>query len=244
MTSASPRIGTLKEKPLHASLKRYCAEPGDCFEVPVDGYVIDIVRGDLLVEIQTRGFSSMKRKLADLLAAGHRVRVVHPIAADRHIVRLDDDGTVLGRRRSPKHGRPIDVFAELVGIVDSLSHPGIELDLVMTLEDEYRVYRPGKAWRRNGWTVLERRLLGVAETIEIRSLGHLVAMLPEDLPEVFTTADLAEGLGCTRRLAQQMTYTLREAETIRVVGKRGNVLLYEVGGDLGVGPGQERRDEA
>jgi hypothetical protein len=62
----------LREKPLHASLKLWCATDGDLFEEPVDGFVIDVVSDDLLIEIQTGGFSSMKRKLKALLAADHR----------------------------------------------------------------------------------------------------------------------------------------------------------------------------
>ena len=46
-------IGLLNEKPLHASLKQWYARPGDRFEVAVGGFVIDIVRDDLLIEIQT-----------------------------------------------------------------------------------------------------------------------------------------------------------------------------------------------
>ena len=41
-------------KPLHASLKAWYAEAGDRFEVAVDGYVIDLVRDDLLIEIPDR----------------------------------------------------------------------------------------------------------------------------------------------------------------------------------------------
>ena len=39
-------IGLLNEKPLHASLKQWYARPGDRFEVPVHGFVIDIVRDE------------------------------------------------------------------------------------------------------------------------------------------------------------------------------------------------------
>ena len=45
-------IGSLHEKSLHAALKAWCLQPGDHTEVPVDGYIIDIVRGDLLIEVQ------------------------------------------------------------------------------------------------------------------------------------------------------------------------------------------------
>jgi len=41
-TANVPGIGTLRERPLHASLKRWYAEPDDRTEVAVDGYVIDL----------------------------------------------------------------------------------------------------------------------------------------------------------------------------------------------------------
>jgi len=66
-------IGLLNEKPLHASLKQWYARPGDRFEVPVDGFVIDIVRRresegseDLLIEIQTRNLAAINSKLIRL----------------------------------------------------------------------------------------------------------------------------------------------------------------------------------
>ena len=61
-----PGIGLLNEKPLHASLKTWYAQPGDRFEVAVDGFVIDIVRDSLLLEIQTANFSAIKSKQTNL----------------------------------------------------------------------------------------------------------------------------------------------------------------------------------
>ncbi|MHC4563962.1 MAG: hypothetical protein ACYS8X_14490, partial [Planctomycetota bacterium] len=63
MPNAAPHIGTLNEKPLHAALKDYYAEPKDRLEVEVDGFYVDLVRGDQLVEFQTAGFSAIRRKL-------------------------------------------------------------------------------------------------------------------------------------------------------------------------------------
>ena len=63
----SPEIGTLNEKPLHAALKDWYAQPGDQFEVSVDGFVVDLVRGDLLVEVQTGNFAAIKRKVKALV---------------------------------------------------------------------------------------------------------------------------------------------------------------------------------
>ena len=85
------QIGTLNEKSLHASLKAWYAEPDDQFEVKVDNFFIDIVRQDLLIEIQTRGFTAMKRKLHKLLAAGHPVHLIHPIAQEKWIIKQAAD---------------------------------------------------------------------------------------------------------------------------------------------------------
>ncbi len=41
-------IGLLNEKPLHASLKKWYAQPEDRFEVTVDGFVIAIELGERL----------------------------------------------------------------------------------------------------------------------------------------------------------------------------------------------------
>src|SRR6478752_9157434 len=91
-------IGVLREGPLHRDLKGLLAAPGDSFEVRVDGYVIDLVRADgELVEIQTGSFSALRTKL-DALLDRHRIRVVHPIPAQRRIVRVNDDGEVLSSR--------------------------------------------------------------------------------------------------------------------------------------------------
>lgn len=53
------QIGELNEKPLHAALKAWYAGPGTRMEVPVDCgqrvYVIDLLQGDLLIEIQVTG---------------------------------------------------------------------------------------------------------------------------------------------------------------------------------------------
>ena len=95
-------IGVLREGPLHAAVKTLLAAPGDRLEVPVGRFVVDLVRADgELVEVQTGGFGALGNKL-DALLDEYRIRVVHPVAAERRIVRVDEHGQVLAARRSPK----------------------------------------------------------------------------------------------------------------------------------------------
>lgn len=228
MTGEAPKIGTLREKPLHASLKRWYSRHGDSVEVPVDEFVVDLVRDGQLIEVQTRSFSALKKKLTVLLDRGHRVRIVHPIAVDRWIVKVANDGTILSRRLSPKHGSPLDLFTELVSFPDLLARPGLDIDVISTQQEEYRTHIPGRSWRRKGWTVAERRLLSVIETQVIGDADDLVRLLPVDLGGSFTTADIAVGSGCSRRTAQQAAYCLRVGGAIVPVGKQGNAVEYRL----------------
>jgi hypothetical protein len=222
------RIGTLNEKPLHAALKQWYAQPGDLTEVSVDGFTIDIVRGDLLIEIQTRNLSAIKRKLMSLVEQ-HPVRLVYPIAQDKWIVRQSRNGQRtpgVGRRKSPKRGTVELVFEELVSLPHLLTHPNFSLDVLLIQEEEVRRQAGTRSWRRKGWAIHERLLLQVVERRLFETPDDLLALLPLALTEPFTTTDLAQATGHPLWLAQKMAYCLREMGAITAVGKRGRGLLY------------------
>jgi len=216
-----PGIGLLNEKPLHASLKQWYARPGDRFEVPVDGSVIDIVRDDLLIEIQTRNFFAIKAKL-NKLTRSHPVRLIYPIVQEKWIVR----GAM--RRKSPKKGRIEDLFWELVSIPQLLSNPNFSLEVLMIREEEVRRYEKKRRWRRKGWLIEGRRLLKVVDQRLFVASTDWLGFLPQGL-ESFTTSDLATGMNTRRDLAQKMAYCLREGRMIELIGKRGRANLYRVG---------------
>jgi len=218
-------IGSLNETPFHAALKRAVAPPGSRFEVDVDGYVVDAVHNDLLIEIQTRNVAGMRPKLAALLP-GHRLRLVLPVAQRKWIVRCFDDGT-RSRRRSPKRGRAEDIFRELVSIPELLAHPNFEVEVTLVEQAELRRFQPGRAWRRRGWVVVGRELLDVLERRTLSRPSDLLTFLPAALPSPFTTADLAALAGLPRRTAQEAAYCLKALELIAPVGKSGNTVLYE-----------------
>lgn len=230
-------IGQLNEKPLHASLKAACAAPGDRFEVGVDGYVVDIVRGDLLVEIQTANFSAIKTKLANLMK-DHRLRLVYPIARERWIVKLpQEEGGVATRRKSPKRGRLEDLFWELVRIPHLMAHPNFSLEVLLHQEEavwrfEGQKKRRGRRhWRKKGWVTEERRLLAIVDRQQFECPQDLAGLLPAGLEEPFTTKEIAEGLGIRRPLAQRMAYCLRHMQVLELIGKRSRANLYALAGD-------------
>ena len=223
-------IGVLNEKPLHASLKEWYAQPGDQFEVTVDGFVIDIVRDDLLLEIQTGSFASIKSKLTELVRS-HRIRLIYPIAQEKWIVKkVKDNSGGVTRRKSPKRGRVEDLFWEMVSLAHLLVNTNFTLEILMIAEEEVGKYKGKRKWRGREWITEERRLLEVVDRRLFDKPVDLQALLPEKVEEPFTTRDLAEVAGIRRQLAQNMAYCLRKARVIELVGKRGRGNLYRVAG--------------
>jgi len=219
-------IGILSEQSLHAALKRWYAQPGDQLEVSVDGYVIDLVRGDLLIEVQTGGFASIRPKLRDLVQR-HRVHLVYPVAVDRWIVRQSPDGSEeLGRRKSPKHGRLEQVFSELVSFPRLVRSPSFTLEVALVQDEEVRRKDGKGSWRRKGWSIHDRRLLAVDAQVPFSFPSAYRDRVPAGLSEPFTSRDLSRSLALSRQLAQQMAYCLRKMGVLEVVGKRRNAYLY------------------
>jgi len=224
--SASRTISTLNEKPLHAALKKWYARPNDQFEVSVDGFLVDIVRGDLLVEIQTRNFAAIKRKLV-ALTVRHPLRLVYPIPREKWIVKLPEGAqSRLTRRKSPKRGTLEQVFRELVRFPKLLANPNFSLEVLLIQEEEVRRYDGTRGWRRKGWVTHERRLLEVVGQRVFETPADMGALVPSALAEPFTTSDLAAAIAQPRSLAQKMAYCLREMGSIAPVGKRSNAILY------------------
>jgi len=220
-------IGLLNEKSLHSALKRWYARPGDLLEFPLDGYVVDILRGDHVIEIQTGNFSSIKRKMRDL-SCRHRITLVYPVAHERWILEVVP-GTVQGaimRRKSPKRQAVNQLFEELVSFPDLLARPNFSIEVVSIQEEQLRRY--SRRWRgkRRTWRIVERRLLTVLERFVFDDPSDLWQLIPPTLPDPFETSHLASVLGHSRWFAQKIAYCLRQSGVITAIGKKGNSLVY------------------
>lgn len=218
-------IGRLREHALHAALCEWCAQPGDAFEVDVEGYRIDVVRGEQFIEVQTGNFSGLRGKLARLLPE-HPVTVVYPVALVRWIVRLPvEAGAPVTRRRSPRKGRATDLFDELVRIAPLAAHPHLRLQVVYTHEEELRRDDGRGSWRRKGVSIVDRRLLEVVDTRSFATVDDYAALLPQDAGE-FTSRDLARALAIRLPQARRMAYCLHALGALEQAGKRGRERLW------------------
>ncbi len=230
----------MREGPLHAAVKALLAEPGDRLEVPVGRFVVDLVRADgELVEVQTGGFGALGTKL-DALLDEHRIRVVHPVAAERRIVRVDEHGQVISARRSPKRATAAAVFDKLVAFPSLLTHPNLTIEVLLLREEHIRRPQPTTIRSRTR-DPGERRLVEVLDRVVWRTPEDILAALPPLPLEPFSTRDLAALLGCSTLLAQRTLYCLRIIGIVEPAGKRGRATLHVRTARDGSGDGERAR---
>lgn len=221
-------ININNERSLHSSIKRWYYQKGDRLEAKIDSFIIDIVRGNQLIEIQTKNFSALGRKLR-ALTKKHPVRLVHPIAKEKYIVKVShENNKVISRRKSPKNGKVTDVFNELIRIPDLMSHENFTLEVLLIKEEEIRCDDGQGSWRRKGVSIKDRKLVDVIETVEFKDNSDFLALLPPDLQEPFSNKDLALKASVTISSARKITYCLRKMKVIEEFGKRKNELLFKI----------------
>jgi len=118
----------------------------------------------------------------------------------------------------------LDVFDDLIGVVQVFPHANLEIEVLGVTIDEVRLPRR----RRPGYTVADRRLGSIGPSALLARAEDLWALLPDgcDGGGPFTTSDLADRIDRPRWFAQRVAYCLRLTGAARVSGKKGNGLVY------------------
>ncbi len=216
------------ETSLHRSLKQLYATQGSRTEAAVRGYRADVLQEDMVVEIQASPLGAISRKVADLVQH-HRVLVVKPITHRRVLLRQSSpDADWNLRRLSPKRGCLIDVFDDLVRFTRVFPHPNLTIEVVLVDEEELRVPRRRRRFRRPDYRVQDRRLTAVVARRRLATADDLLGLLPPAVPSCFSTNVLAKHLDSSIWFARKVAYTLRHCGVTHVTGKQGNRLIYEL----------------
>ena len=226
--AAREGIGTLGEKTLHAAVKYYLEPDESCHEVPYLGFVADIKNEAGVIEVQTRAFDRLRRKLAVFLEAGP-VTLVCPLPHLKYVQWLDPEtGEVSRRHKSPKTGQPWHILPELDKIRGMLDHPHLTLLILLLDVDEYRNLDGWSRDRKRGSHRLERIPLSLYQELRIEQPADRQALIPEGLPPEFTKAELAK---CGRFSDRQSAFALRALMSLGLCercGQRGKAYLYRL----------------
>ena len=220
-------IGTLGEKTLHAVLKHYYESDEANHEIKVGTFVADIVTADQIIEIQTRSFDKLRRKLTQFLEIGP-VIVVYPMPHTKWLLWIDEQtGEVTKRRKSPRQGRVQDVIFELYKIKSYLNHPNFRLHIAMVDLEEYRYLNGWSKDKKKGSTRCDRVPIALAEVIKIHEIDDYRIFIPEALSLQFTSKDYSTATKASLSTSQTTLNILHHLGIVKRVGKQGRSYLYE-----------------
>lgn len=221
-------IGTLQEKTVHAVLKRFYEPDIAHQEFRIGKYVADIFRGDEIIEIQTRNFNAMRRKL-DLFLEQYPVTIVYPIIHTKWLYWIDETtGEVSKKRKSPKVGTTFDAYFELYKIKQYLTHPNLHLCLILIDAEEYRLLNGWSRDKKRGSTRYDRIPVKLVDEFYMDSPKEYGCMIPENLPEPFSSKDFAGCAKIPQGHAQLALNILNYTGAVTRVGKKGNSYLYQI----------------
>ena len=221
-------IGTLGEKTLHAVLKAYCEPSADSREIKIGRYVADIVGENGSIEIQTRDFNHLRRKLEAFLPCAD-VTVVYPIAQTKFLCWINEEtGEVTAKRRSPKIGKPVDIFPELYKIKPLLTDPHLRFRILLLEVTEYRYLNGWSKDKKKGSSRCDRIPDKWFSEIALDRPADYAVFLPDELPVPFTSKDYAKTVKRNGHLAQTALNVLNEVGAVKRVGKTGNLYLYKI----------------
>lgn len=212
------------ESSLHRALKHhYSGGQGGRVEVSLGRDRVDAI--DLegrLVEVQCGPTSNLRPKITRFLS-DYRVRVVIPVVISRRIIRREmRAGPDCSARLSPKRGTLFDAFETLVGLASMLPHPGLEVVIASVDVDELRP----STRSRERYRIYDRRLVRIVSENSLSEPADLRTLLPDGLPEPFTTREMASLSGRPEWAARRAAYCLRVSGSAMEVGRRGRFRSY------------------
>lgn len=90
---------------------------------------------------------------------------------------------------------------------------------------KHQVHDPKARRGRGGWRTIDRHLDAVVDVHRFTGMSDLWTLLDGPLPDLFTTADIAESASVDRACAQRIAYCFRAADLIVQVDRTavGNV---------------------
>ena len=220
-------IGTLSEKNIHAILKYYFAPDPQYHEQKVGDFVADILMGGEITEIQTRSFNVLRRKL-DCFLPNHEVTIVYPVIRENRIHKIDaGTGELISVRKSPVKGTLYTILPELYKIRPYLFDPHLHLVLAILDADDYRlVYEESAEKKKKRPLKLDRVPVDFIEEIHFDSVSDLMDLIPEDLPEPFSSKSLSKAVHAPIGEIRILLQILTEHGLIDKTGKEGNLILY------------------
>ena len=216
-------IGTKQERTLHQYLKYYFCNESIFHEQKCCGYIVDILKDNQIIEIQTSSFNAMRKKL-DCLLYKYPITIVYPIINQKLIYNLDENGELISIKKSPKKENPLKIGKELYKINNLLNHPNLKFVCVILNIDEYRIPYINR-YKQNKMTRINQVPKEIIDLIELKDASSFMSLIPFE--DEFDAETFRKKLKLSLREASSTLIILRTVKAIEVVRNEGKKYIYK-----------------
>lgn len=191
-------FSTLNESSLHKTLKiLYATQTSGKTEVKINKYIYDVVtENNEVIEIQTKGLGQLLPKIKSTLESNTKITLVHPVIIRKKIITQKLNGTQT-ERKSSKIGSIYDILKELTSIYSILLNPLFTLEVlevnICELREETKEDIQSKNRQRRykkNWIKTGKKLENIINTKTFSSKEDYLSLLPENLPEEFSSREI------------------------------------------------------
>ena len=225
--ATNPFIGTNKESSLHKSLKLHYSGSNGVTETLLGPYICDGMTGKgEIVEVQTGSFGPLEEKIR-FFAKKNKVRIIHPIYAQKYIEVYDTSGIMKWRRKSPIKGSAWDLFTVLIYAPELALLKNVVIELAVIDVIEKRIDDGKGSWRRKGISICDRFISGWRQPVVLAKSRDYYQFAPFKRNEEFTVRDLAKKAEINIALAGKTLYVLGRLNLVKQIGKKGNAFIYK-----------------
>lgn len=196
-------IGTLREKKLHAIIKKYVSPDERFHEIRVvdtiDGlsdeekkkgqkYIADVLIDKEIYEVQTGSLYPLLQKVKWYIEnTDCHITVIHPIASKKYISWINPDTHEISPRKlSPKKVKLYDMADEFYPFRELLMSNRVGFRIMQLEIEEYRILDGYGKSRKLRSTKYERLPSKLYDEVDFFIPEDFLFFLPDDIPEVFT----------------------------------------------------------
>lgn len=234
-------INTLNESHLHRTLKTiYSMEnEGSVTEAKAGKYIADIVTAEgNIIEIQTGSLSHLLAKCMSYISEKRKVKVVYPIAIEKTIRTLTEEGRVTSRKSPRKQGL-YSIFRELTALCPILLNKNFTLEVLEVRVTEERKRTTEALQSKNKrrrfpkqWQKTDKRLDEIACKHIFHGKKSYMDLFPKRLPQVFFFSDfygaLCEKNKVKKDEARLMLWVYSHMGLVEFMGKEGRFNTYSI----------------
>jgi len=221
------KIGTLQEKLLHRIIKYYFASNPNEHEIKIGPFYADVFKDEQIIEIQTRAFNKLRKKL-DFFLPHYPVTIVYPIPHIKWLSWIDKDtGEVSSKRKSPKKGTFYDSLFELYKIKPYLNHPNLKVCLLLINMEEYRYLNGWSLDKKKGSSRYNRVPVELIDEMYLASPIDYQLFIPDTLPLNFTSKEYQKMSPLNLHNSQIALNILTNLQCVTRVSKQKNLIVYQ-----------------